>query len=271
MTSNERVFIASVKDFYTEKGRHDLPWRQTTDPYCILVSEIMLQQTQVDRVVLKYVAFLRAWPSSVALSRASLADVLRAWQGLGYNRRAKMLHECAKEINNSRKGTFPDSYADLLTLPGVGPYTAAAVSAFAFNKAIPLIETNVRTVYFNHFFPKVEKVSDAELLELVKRTLDHNNPREWYYALMDYGTHLKKLGKGSLVKSKHHKKQGVFKGSDREIRGAVLRVLGEQACTKKSLHAALMSFDTTRINEQVIALEKEGLVMVKNRRFQLPT
>ena len=137
---------------YKKHGRHHLPWRKTKNPYRILVSEIMLQQTPVDRVLPKYQEFLKQFPSIKKLAAASLGDVLRAWQGLGYNRRAKYLHQCAAVIIYDNGGIWPRTVNELQALPGIGPYTAGAVMAFAYNQPIPIIETNIRTVYLHHFF-----------------------------------------------------------------------------------------------------------------------
>ena len=152
MNKKEREFVARVWEYYKAHGRHDLPWRKTTDPYKILVSELMLQQTQVDRVLLKYKAFLKLFPTARRLAAAPLGDVLRAWQGLGYNRRAKFLHQAAQYVTNELKGRWPKDEAGLLALPGVGPYTARAVLAFAYNEPVVLIETNVRQVFLHHLF-----------------------------------------------------------------------------------------------------------------------
>ena len=164
-----------------------MPWRTTRDPYSILVSEIMLQQTQVERVKTKYTEFLAAFPTIESLASSLLTDVLRTWQGLGYNRRAIALKRCAEEIVSRYSGQFPRDTAELETLPGIGPYTARAVAAFAFGMAEPLIETNIRTVFIHFFFHGRDRVSDREIMPLVARTLDRHNPREWYYALMDFG------------------------------------------------------------------------------------
>ena len=158
-----------VWKYYKEQGRHTLPWRATTDPYRILVSEVMLQQTQVERVIPFYKNFLTRFPTVRALAAASLADVLAAWQGLGYNRRAKMLHEAAKAVVAQHKGKMPHDAQTLLTLPGIGPYTASAVAAFSDNSDEILIETNIRTVITHHFFPEKDKVSDADILTVLKR------------------------------------------------------------------------------------------------------
>jgi A/G-specific adenine glycosylase len=202
-----------------------MPWREDTRPYYVLVSELMLQQTQVDRVIPKFNAFIKRFPDEASLAQASLADVLGLWQGLGYNRRAKFLHESAKKITAEFNGVFPDSYDDILSLPGVGPGTAGAIMTYAFNQPVVFIETNVRTVYFHHFFEDGDKVSDAELRPVIEATIDHEHPREFYWALMDYGTWLKKQGAGRINQSSHYKKQSPLKGSVREVRGGIIRHL----------------------------------------------
>ena len=219
MNKKESAFVATVWDFFSEHGRHTLPWRKTHDPYKILVSEIMLQQTQVDRVLPKYTAFIKQFPTVRALSAASLREVLSSWQGLGYNRRAKMLHACAVRIVKEHKGKFPRTASALEALPGIGPYTAAAIMAFAFNKPKPLIETNVRSVYLHHFFKGKTQVSDKELLPIVERTMDKERIREWYWALMDYGTWIKKTYGNPNSQSSSYTQQSAFRGSNRQIRG----------------------------------------------------
>jgi A/G-specific adenine glycosylase len=175
----ETQFVKTVWDFYQTNGRHDLPWRKTKDPYKIVVSELMLQQTQVSRVLPKYKEFLKLFPTVQKLAAASLGDVLRAWQGLGYNRRAKFLWQAAQTVVDEHKEKWPKTYTGLQTLPGIGSYTAGAVMNFAYNFSVPLIETNVRTVYIYHFFRDTEHVSDKQLLPLIERTLDRKNPRSW--------------------------------------------------------------------------------------------
>lgn len=261
----DRRFKETVYAYYRTHGRHTLPWRKTRDPYKILVSEMMLQQTQVPRVLPKYRAFLRRFPSIRALAEASRADVLREWQGLGYNRRAKLLHECAQSV----AGKLPRTYRELIALPGIGPYTAAAVMAFAYNEPVTLIETNVRTVYLHHFFASRTNVSDAELLPHIERTLDQENPREWYAALMDYGSFLKRSIGNQNVRSRHHAVQTKFKGSDREIRGAIIRALSESPMTIADLRRKLAHHDHKRIAAQLAALAAEGMIRREGRRYAL--
>jgi A/G-specific adenine glycosylase len=225
MSTPMSAFVGRIHTYYKTYGRHDLPWRHTIDPYHIAVSEIMLQQTQVARVIEKYKEFLQKFPTIHKLAKAPLADVLRAWSGLGYNRRAKYLHQMAQSVVHDHTGKFPDTYEDLKSLPGIGPYTAGAIYAFAYNKPIPIIETNIRTVYIHHFFSKKDKVLDTDLMKIIEKTLDQKKPREWYWALMDYGAHLKASGIKNNAKSKHYTKQSKFQGSKRQIRGAIMREL----------------------------------------------
>jgi A/G-specific adenine glycosylase len=270
MQKTLKDFVKTVQTFYTKEGRHNLPWRQTHDAYPILVSEVMLQQTQVDRVIPKYEAFLKRFPDIVTLAESPLKDVLEHWQGLGYNRRAKMLHECAKAVTSRFNGVLPATEADLRALPGIGPYTARAVLAFAYGIALPLIETNVRTVYIHHFFPDDIDVTDAEILSYMIKTLDEKNPRDWYYALMDYGSYLKRTVGNNISKSKHYTKQSTFKGSDRQIRGAIIRLLTtEKKITHTKLLAAL-NFDVLRIDAQLERLMEEGLVVKGRQLYSLP-
>ncbi len=270
MNVHEKKFVETVFEFYRTEGRDNLPWRHTMDPYHILVSEIMLQQTQVDRVIPKFLAFIHAFPTLASLASASLRDVLLHWQGLGYNRRAKMLHACAITLQADFLGKVPDKEKDLLSLPGIGPYTARAVLAFAFNVPLPLIETNVRTVYIHHFFADATDVDDADLLPYIERTLCTENPREWYYALMDYGSYLKRTVGNNISQSKHYNRQSTFKGSDRQIRGAIIRLLAEKPSRRRDIARVLTSEDI-RIDAQLSRLKSEGLIDYRGGYYLLPS
>lgn len=268
MNAKEKQFVTTVRRHYKKQGRHDLPWKKTTDPYRILVSEIMLQQTQVERVLPKYTAFIKQWPTARTLTRASLAEVLRAWQGLGYNRRAKLLHECAKIITHEHDGKWPHTHAELMKLPGVGPYTAGAVMAFAFNQPVPIIETNIRTVYLHHFFKNQSEVPESALMQVITKTLDTKHPREWYWALMDYGSYLKKNKGYQNHQAKSYAKQSTFKGSDREIRGAIIR---ELSTGRKSLVVLRkLNFEPERIVIQLNKLISEKMVIKQKQVYTLP-
>ncbi len=212
-----------------------MPWRPpslklrradgTLDPYRILVSEVMLQQTQVSRVIPKYEAFLKKFPDVSSLADAPLSDVLKLWSGLGYNRRAINLQKAAKEIVSKYGGIFPKTVLELDELPGIGEATAGAIVAYAFNTPTVYIETNIRRVFLHFFFPRSSKVPDNKLLPLIEAAVDKKNPREWYYALMDYGAMLKATIPNPNKRSKHYSKQAKFEGSNRQIRGRILKLL----------------------------------------------
>lgn len=272
MTKKHQAFISTVNTFYKHHGRHNLPWRQTTDPYQILVSEIMLQQTQVMRVISKYEGFIKTFPTVKALAKAPLGAVLTQWQGLGYNRRAKMLHECAKAIVRDYKCVWPATYHELKSLPGIGAYTASALLAFAFNQATPLIETNVRTVYLYHFFNTKVAVDDTELMPIIEATLDTKNPRDWYYALMDYGSHLKQTVGNINKQSKQYTKQSKFNGSDRQIRGTIIRTLSKESDGIILAHFIKQNaeLDSARVKEQLSKLLSEEMIQKNGTRYTLP-
>lgn len=253
-----------------DRGRElyrDMPWRDDTQPYVVLVSEVMLQQTQVERVIPKFHEFIAAFPTVQALAQSSLADLMRLWSGLGYNRRAKFLHEAAKKVVTDFNGVVPSTCDELTRLPGVGPNTAGAILAYSFNQPVVFVETNIRTVYFHHFFAQASSVSDAELRDLVAKTLDSEHPREWYWALMDYGAFLKKQGAGQIDKSTHYKKQSALKGSVREVRGLILKRLSVGDATAAELKKA-MPLDE-RFELALCALQSEGLVAKTAQRLHL--
>ena len=255
-------FRSTVWKYWKEHGRHDLPWRLTHDPYRILVSEVMLQQTQVSRVEGKYREFLRRFPTVHVLAKAPLADVLRVWSGLGYNRRAKFLHNAAKEIVERYSGKVPREYASLQTLPGVGDYTAKAVRVFAWNEPEVLIETNIRTACIHHFYSNILqniRISDKEIVPYMEQAAKGNppdgGPREWNWALMDYGAHLKASGVRVNARSAHYTKQSKFEGSLRQVRGAILKALA---------HKTPMNDEQNRypdwFNKALVSLARDGLI-----------
>lgn len=224
-------FCSLIYDFYRSQGR-SFAWRETTDSYRIVVSEIMLQQTQTSRVEVKYESWLKRFPNFESLASASLVEVLSEWQELGYNRRGKYLHEIAKKVVNEHGGELPQDVSVLEGFPGIGPNTARSIVTFTWNIPTIFIETNIRSVFIHCFFEdRVEvggKVDDKEILELVEKTLDTDNPRQWYYALMDYGVHLKSTLKNPSRQSRHHRPQSRFKGSNRQVRAAIIRALTNQ-------------------------------------------
>jgi len=203
----------------------DLPWRRTHDPYTVFLSEVMLQQTQVARVAAHWDRWLNSFPTLDALAAAPLANVLEHWQGMGYNRRAINLKKAADKVADEYGGILPRAYPHLLALPGVGPSTAAGVCVFAYGEPQVYLETNVRTVFLHHLFEGRDQVPDREIIPLVCETCDPNDPRGWYYALLDYGSHLKKTLPNPSRRSKHHSRQSAFEGSLRQKRAALLRLV----------------------------------------------
>lgn len=263
--------IAFRKKVYAHYRQHrrDLPWRHTTDPYHIMVSELMLQQTQVDRVVEKYGLFIKKFPTVRSLARAPLSAVLKEWQGLGYNRRAQYVQLAARMVAKQYQGKFPRTIEGLVALPGIGVHTAGAICAYAFNEPIPYIETNIRSVYIHHFFPRAKAVTDNQLLPLVDRTMDRRHPRQWYSALMDYGTWLKKNYGNAARRSRHYTRQSRFEGSHRQVRGAIIRVLaGDQHLTSAQLSHAL-GFSEPRLRPALKQLVGEGMLRVQRGRFRI--
>ncbi|HEY5695784.1 MAG TPA: hypothetical protein VIQ80_03035 [Candidatus Saccharimonadales bacterium] len=255
---NKREFLELLANKGHELYR-DMPWRRDTRAYYILVSELMLQQTQVDRVIPKFEAFIKRFPNEKVLANATLGEVLTLWSGLGYNRRAKYLHDAAKMIQSRFAGQFPHTIKELEMLPGVGPNTAGAIMAYAFNKPAVFIETNVRTVYFYHFFKNADAVPDKELRALVEKTVDRENPREFYWSLMDYGTWLKRQGAGSIRLSKHYVKQSPLKGSVREVRGQIVRALTVQGMTEAELAQTVVADE--RFAQALAGLMADGLIV----------
>lgn len=220
-------FQELVWQHYRDAARH-MAWRDNPTPYFVLVSELMLQQTQVGRVIPKFEQFIKQFPDIQSLAKAPLSDVLRSWNGLGYNRRAKFLHQTAEELVLKHDSTLPKTFEELISLPGIGKNTAGAIMAYAFNQPVVFVETNIRTVYFYHFFADQSDIDDKDLRGVVEQTLDHEHPREWYWALMDYGTFLKQTAGNNIAQSRHYAKQSKFEGSRRQLRGKIVRLLLER-------------------------------------------
>ncbi|MGB9176541.1 MAG: A/G-specific adenine glycosylase [Methanoregula sp.] len=254
-------FRKIVLDHYRDHGR-DLAWRRTTDPYRILVSEIMLQQTQVERVTVKYPAFIDALPDFPSLAGAPLSDVLAVWQGMGYNRRAISLQNCARQVVEEYDGTLPEDPGVLATFPGIGRATAASICAFAFNMPVVFIETNIRRVFIHFFFLDDEPVHEADILPLVASALYQKNPRIWYWALMDLGSALKKTIPNPNRRSTQYVRQSAFEGSDREIRGRIIKMV--LTSPGQDIEELIQSTggDRDRVLRILCTLEKEGFLTI---------
>ncbi len=276
----QKKFIQTIWQHY-RTHRRSFRWREDTNPYFVAVSEIMLQQTQAPRVVVKFDSFVQRFPTFEVLAKAPLQEVLSEWQGLGYNRRGMNLKKLAEKVMTTHKGVLPKTYEELLDLPSIGPNTAGSILAFAYNIPCPFIETNIRSVFIHFFFTYAAKdsraekdtvtVGDKDIMPLVEKTLDRQNPREWYYALMDYGVMLKKLHKNPSRQSKHYKTQSPFKGSNRELRARILKLLiAKPSLTEKDIISSIddkTRLDSIKIN--IGNLEKEGFITRKKNRFHI--
>lgn len=259
------TFKRRVLSYHRVHGRHDLPWRHVRDPYLILVSEIMLQQTQVDRVIPFFLRWTKKFPTAQRLADAPLSDVLREWQGLGYNRRGKLLRECAKEIVGRHGGKVPKDRAALIALPGIGPYTAGAIRAFAFDEPGIFIETNIRAALIHHFFPRAKNVPDSRLVPILGNLLKQiTSSRAWYSALMDYGSHIKKTNPNPSRRSAHHTTQSVFEGSLRQMRGEIV-----QRLMRNTSLASLRRIGPQRFAKACHALIHDGLIKKHGRGVRL--
>lgn len=272
------TFQKLVYTHYKARGRHSLPWRPpalavkkdgSVDPYKIVVSEIMLQQTQIVRVLPKYKLWMQMYPNVTVLADAQLKDVLLLWQGLGYSRRAKALWILANKVSGELRGIFPRTEKELIDLPGIGEYTANAILAFAFDRSATLVETNIRTAIIHHFFSDTKDVSDSAIKEVLKKIEDKKKPREWYYALMDYGAYLKELGISHNAKSKHYNKQTKFEGSTRQVRGEILKALGQGTMTEQALIKHLAHRKKNIVEQKIAELLKEKLISKKGRQLLL--
>lgn len=255
--------LDSRKDLY-----RDFAWRRTQDPYEVLVSEVMLQQTQTQRVVRYFERWIEKFPTFDALASAAKVDVLEAWQGLGYNRRCLALYACAQEVSEEYHGICPRSEEELVSLPGIGPATAAGVRAFAFNEPSAYLETNVRAVVLHELWPSEEGVNDKSVLaavqvaaiEVAQRGVD---ARIWNYALLDYGAWLKKVFPNPSRRSKHHTKQSAFEGSRRQKRAALLRHVFDEPNNTSTHYAQACKYDLDITEDVLDSLVKEGFLCLE--------
>ncbi|MDO4854596.1 MAG: adenine glycosylase [Coriobacteriia bacterium] len=271
-------FQRKVKAAGKEHHR-DFPWRYIDDPYAVLVSEVMLQQTQVKRVLDYWPRFMRTFPSIDALAAADTPLVLEMWQGLGYNRRALALKKCAETCSRDYQGCLPNTREELLALPGIGPATAGGVLAFAYQKPTLYLETNVRTVFLHELFPDECDVPDKLIEPLVLESCPSDDPRGWYYALLDYGAYLKATEPNPSRRSKHYSKQSKFEGSRRQKRAEILRtLLASEGLTKSQISVELAQFERAHkrnapdeaLVEGILAdLVSEGFLRLENGLYSV--
>lgn len=270
---------------FAKLNYREFPWRNTVDPYEIIVSEVMLQQTQTERVVPKYNEWLSAFPNVQSLAKATLAEVLTHWSGLGYNRRARFLQQTAQQIVEKYNGVFPKESSLIDELPGVGEYTAKAVACFAFGAKEVFIETNIRTVFINEFFfgnkqndtgkkdisldANKKTIDDKDLLPLIEQTLYKKDIRLWYYALMDYGAQLKKEIVNPNRASNNYAKQSKFEGSLRQARGAIIRQLTKSKSATIEQIAKAENIEVERIAKAYEKLSSEGLIEKKGSKISI--
>jgi A/G-specific adenine glycosylase len=284
--SRRRRGAEALRTWY-EPRRGAYPWRETRDPYAIWVSEVMLQQTQASRVVAAYRAFLERFPNVRSLAAASRRDVVRAWDGLGYNRRAVWLSEGARAIVREHGGRLPRDPETLRTLPGVGPYTAAAVSSMAFGEPVAVVDTNVRRVVARvHLGVDGRGAATAEVRALAQAWLDRDDPVTWNQALMDLGRevckprprcHVCPLARACRFRATGATvapgpgRQPAFEGSSRQVRGAIVRVLRSHEALSPRCLAAETGFGAERVEAAIAGLAADGLVERSSRAVRLAT
>ena len=252
-----------VLSFY-EQNKRDLPWRKTTDPFRILLSEFMLQQTQVNRVVNYYNKWIERWPTLLDLSIASFQDILSEWIGLGYNRRAKYLHESSIILVDNYNGDVLTAMYDYQNLPGIGKYTARAVRIFAGNENIATVDTNIRRILI-HLFHLSTTISDRMLFDIADRCVPKGKSCIWHNALMDYGA-LYLTSRKTGIKSKTI--QSTFKGSDRQIRGQIIRLLLKEPCEYKELKSYL-HIRSERLDSILMKMMQDQMISKKETYYQV--
>jgi A/G-specific adenine glycosylase len=262
-------FRLAVLDHFRERGR-SFPWRETSEPWSILVSEVMLQQTQTERVLPYWLRWRSLWPDPASLAAAPLDVVLREWSGLGYNRRGRFLKDAAGEIVARFGGLVPAEAAALETLPGIGPYTARAIACFAFGATETFIETNIRAAVIHFFFADRGSVKDTELLPILERAMDRSDPRRWHWALMDYGAALKKIAPNPNRRSAHYVRQAPFEGSLRQARGAALKSLAVDGEADLYELAERTGLSPVRLSDALAALSEDSLVAERGGRYSIP-
>jgi A/G-specific adenine glycosylase len=269
--SNKEIqnFRETILSYYSE-NRRMFPWRETWDPYKIFISEIMLQQTQTDRIIEKFNAFVMRFPNFKTLAEASLQEIFKYWQGLGYNRRALYLKQSAELVQKKYMGRLPDSSILIDELPGIGKATACAIVTYSFNTPTVFIETNVRSVFLHYFFPEQDEVSDDLLYPLVERSLDHEDPRNWYYALMDYGVMVKKTLGNPNKRSKHYTKQLPFLQSNRRVRGLIMKALNDKSSLTAKQIINSTEIEPEKVEYNLKKLTAEMMIREKDGKYSIP-
>ncbi len=259
-----RAFRRKMLDFYRAHGR-TLPFRQTADPYLITVSELMLQQTQVERVLPKYEAWVKRWPNWPSLAKADRRELLTMWSGLGYNRRAIYLGEMARVIMEKYFGVMPTDPDELCKLPGIGPYTSRAILIFAFDKPLITIDTNIRRVLI-HELKLPPEINRLHLEQVAKLVLPKGKSRVWHYALMDYS---RIALPRRIARIPSLSRQSTFQGSLRQIRGEIVRRLTSRPSIRLSTVAKALDRTLDDVRLAATALEKDGLVTVMKDTVKL--
>ena len=268
---NQKVintFQKIIYSYFKQYGR-DFPFRKEISPYNVVVSEMMLQQTQTSRVVEKFQQFIQKFPDFQSLANAPLNDVLKVWQGLGYNRRAVALKTISEKVVKEFEGILPADVEILKSFPQIGHNTASSIVAFAFNIPTYFIEVNIRRVYIYFFFPGKTSIDDGNIMPIVRRTLDSSNVRKWYYALMDYGVMLKKTHPELNKRSVHYRKQSKFKGSNREIRGKILKLLIASSSLTETEMLSELEINSIKLKEILNLLITEGFIKQENHLFSI--
>lgn len=263
-----KTFQNIIYLYFKQYGR-DFPFRKEINPYTVVVSEMMLQQTQTNRVAEKFQQFIQEFPNFKSLADAPLNNVLEVWQGLGYNRRAVALKTIAQKVVNEFDGILPADLEILKSLPQIGHNTASSIVAFAFNMPTFFIEVNIRRVYIYFFFPGKSSIQDKVIMPIVRKTLDRSNVRKWYYALMDYGVMLKKSHPELNKRSAHYRKQSKFKGSNREIRGKILKLLIASSYLTEAEIFKELKINSKKLKEILRLLIKEGFIKREKNRFSI--
>jgi len=260
-----KAFQDFIYSFYNRKKRI-FPFRENVTPYKVVVSEIMLQQTPTNRVAEKFLEFIKKFPDFKSLAQASVEELLSVWQGLGYNRRAIALKNIAERIMSEFNGEVPRDLKALTSLPQIGHNTASSILCFSYNIPTYFIETNIRRVYIYFFFSGKSQIDDKEIMEIVKISVDKNNPRDWYYALMDFGTMLKKKHPELNKRSAHYRKQSKFDGSTRQVRGKILKLLLEKPLSTKKI-VNKINYEEKKVLEILNTLKKEGFIQKEQEKF----